>query len=105
MAGEQLIVLLRLFPSLFSHISSFASALDVFSDRSGPVFRDDASTVPDATDAAPSRGFVPAVGSRDSHIVTACFVPDPSEGILNLLGLAPTSPSSPHDDNQIDAQV
>ena len=32
------------------------------------MFRDDASIVPDATDAAPSRGFVPAVGSRDSLI-------------------------------------
>ena len=78
-----MIILLRLFPSLFSHISSFASALDVFSDRSGPVFRDDVSTVPDATDAAPTRGFAPAVGSRDSHTVAVCFVPDPSVGVLS----------------------
>ena len=42
------------------------------------MFRDNASTAPDATDAAPSRGFAPAVGSRDSDIVAACSFPIPT---------------------------
>ena len=46
--GERLTFLLRLFPSVFSyiHISSFASALDVFFDRSDPTFWDGALTAP-----------------------------------------------------------
>ena len=47
MAGEQFDLFASIVPVPFLNcISSFASALDVFFDRSSPGFRDDASTAP-----------------------------------------------------------
>ena len=47
LAGEQFDIFASIVPVPFlNHISSFASALDVFFGRSGPGFRDEASTAP-----------------------------------------------------------
>ena len=81
LAGKQLIFLLRIF---HPHLSLRVRSHDIFF-TTGPsrVSGQRADGPSNAADAAPSRGFAPAVRSRESDIVAAGSVPDSDVGVLS----------------------